>query len=114
VAPATQIPQVAPTPLDNVVTLVWVAKSMRELGCDSFSGEPDVEIAGRWLRTVENIMEQIQVTEDLLVNCATHLLSDRARSCGIQCDLGGLRGLGHGLNLEFNLRTSFTHHIIGR
>jgi hypothetical protein len=33
---------------------------------------------------------------------------------GIQYDLGGLRGLGHGLNLEFSLRTIFTHHIIER
>jgi hypothetical protein len=80
VAPATQIPQVAPTPVDNVVTLVRVVKSMRELGCDSFSGEPDAEIAGRWLRTIEDVMEQIRVTEDLRVNCATHLLSDKARS----------------------------------
>jgi hypothetical protein len=80
VAPATQIPQVAHTPVDNVVTLVRVVKSMRELGCDSFSGEPDVEIAGRWLRTIEDIMEQIRVTEELRVHCATHLLSDRARS----------------------------------
>jgi hypothetical protein len=80
VALATQIPQVAPTPVDNVVTLVRAVKSMRELGCDSFSGEPDAEIAGRWLRTVEDIMEQIRVTEDLRVNCVTHLLSDKARS----------------------------------
>jgi len=50
------------------------------LGCDSFSGDPDAEIVDRWLRTVEDIMEQIRVTEDLRVNCATHLLSDRARS----------------------------------
>jgi phage gp46-like protein len=63
-----------------VVTLVRAVKSMRELGCDSFSGEPDAEIAGRWLRTVEDIMEQIRVTEDLRVNCVTHLLSDKARS----------------------------------
>jgi len=80
VAPTTQIPQVAPIPVDNVVTLVRVVNSMRELECDSFLGEPDAEIAGRWLRTVEDIMEQIQVTEDFRVNCVTHLLSNRARS----------------------------------
>jgi len=77
VAPATQIPQVALIPVDNVVTLVRVVKSIRELGCDSFSGEPDAKITGRWLRTVEDIMEQIRVTEDLRVNFTTHLLSDR-------------------------------------
>ena len=65
VAPATQIPQVAPTPVDNVVTLVRVVKCMWELGCDSFSGEPDAKIASTWLHTVEDIMEQIWVTEDL-------------------------------------------------
>ena len=63
-----------------MVTLVWVVKSMWEFGCDSFSGEPDAEIAGRWLRTTADIMEQIQLIEDLRVNYATHLLSDRARS----------------------------------
>lgn len=33
----------------SVVTLVRVVKSMRELGCKLFAGEPDVEITGRWL-----------------------------------------------------------------
>jgi len=65
---------------DNVVTLVQIVKSMRELGCEPFLGEPDPEIAGRWLHTIEDTLDQIQVTEGLRVNCAAHLLFDRARS----------------------------------
>jgi len=59
VAPAMQVPPVAPAPMDNVVTLVRLVKSMRELGCKSFAGELDAVIVGRWLHTVEDIMEQI-------------------------------------------------------
>ena len=40
-----------------MVTLVRVVKSIQELGCDSFSGEPDAEIAGRWPRTIDEIMK---------------------------------------------------------
>jgi len=72
--------QAAPVPTtkaDNVVTLVWIVKSMRELGCEPFLGEPDAEIAGRWLRTIEDTLDQMRVTEDLRVNYVAHLLSDR-------------------------------------
>jgi len=61
VAPAMQVPPVAPAPMDSVVTLVRVVKSMRELGCKSFAGELDAVIVGRWLHIVEDIMEQIWV-----------------------------------------------------
>jgi hypothetical protein len=54
VAPAVQAVPAATTKADNVVTLVRIVKSMRELGCEPFLGEPDAEIAGRWLRTIED------------------------------------------------------------
>ena len=42
---------------DSVVTLVRIVKSMRELGCKPFLGEPDAEIVGRWLCTIENTLD---------------------------------------------------------
>lgn len=79
VAPAVQTIPVATAPVDSVVTLVRTVKSVRELGCEPFLDEPDVEIAGRWLRTIEDTLDHMQVAEGLRVNCAAHLLSDRAR-----------------------------------
>jgi hypothetical protein len=46
-----------------------------------FSGEPDAEIAGRWLRIVEDTLDQMQVADYLRVNCATHMFFDKAWSC---------------------------------
>ena len=66
--------------VDNVVTLVWIVKSMRELGCERFLGEPDAEIVGRWLRTIEDTQDQMQVTESLRVNCVAYLCSNKGRS----------------------------------
>ena len=80
IAPAVQTAPAAMTKADNVVTLVRIVKSMRELRCEPFLGELDAEIAGRWLRTIEDTLDQMQVTEGLRVNCAAYLLSDRARS----------------------------------
>ena len=51
--------------MDNVVTLVRIMKSIRELGYELFSRKPDAKIAGRLLHTVKDIMEQIRVIEDL-------------------------------------------------
>jgi uncharacterized metal-binding protein len=80
IAPVVQTALVATTKADSVVTLVRIVKSMRELECKPFLGEPDAEIARRWLRTIEDTMDQIQVTKGMRVNYAAHLLSDRARS----------------------------------
>jgi hypothetical protein len=80
ISPVVQAAPTAMTKADNVVILVRIVKSMRELGCEPFLGEPDAEIAGRWLRTIEDTLDQMQVTEGLQVNCVAHLLSDRARS----------------------------------
>jgi len=79
--PTIQMPQTAPmtsTTMDNVVLLVRLVKSMREMGCEPYMGEQDVEVAGRWIRKVEKTMIQISIPEGLRVNCATQLLSDRA------------------------------------
>ena len=64
--------------MDNVVPLVRLVKSMREIGCELYIGEQDAEIAERWIRKVEKTMIQISIPEGLRVNCATQLLSDRA------------------------------------
>ncbi|XP_073267141.1 uncharacterized protein [Populus alba] len=64
--------------MDNVVPLVRLVKSMREMGCEPYMGEQDAKIAGRWIRKVENTMIQISILEGLRVNYATQLLSDRA------------------------------------
>jgi hypothetical protein len=53
-------------------------KSMGELGCEPFLGEQDAEIAGRWMRKVENNMTQMRVPEDCWMNYALQLLTDRA------------------------------------
>ena len=77
----TQIPQAVPMTsitTDNVVPLVRLVKSMREMGCEPYTGEQDAEIAGRWIRKVEKTMIQISIPEGLRVNCAAQLLSDRA------------------------------------
>ncbi|XP_052302021.1 uncharacterized protein LOC112323659 [Populus trichocarpa] len=79
--PTTQIPQAAPMTsmtTDNVVPLVRLVKSMREMGCEPYMREQDAEITGRWIRKVEKTMIQISIPEGLRVNCATQLLSDRA------------------------------------
>jgi hypothetical protein len=57
--PATQIPQTAPVngaTTDNMVLLVRLVKSMREMGCEPYMGEQDAEIVGRWIRKVEKTM----------------------------------------------------------
>jgi hypothetical protein len=57
--PTIQMPQTAPmtsTTMDNVVLLVRLVKSMREMGCEPYMGEQDVEVAGRWIRKVEKTM----------------------------------------------------------
>jgi hypothetical protein len=57
IAQIAQVLPVAPALKDSVVTLVWVVKSMQELGCELFLGEPDAEIACRWLCIVEETIE---------------------------------------------------------
>ena len=53
---------------------------MRELGCESFLGVQDAEVAGRWLRKVENTLVQLRVPEDRRVDCVTQLLTEQAQT----------------------------------
>ena len=66
--PTMQIPQVAPMTsmtTDSVVPLVQLVKSMREMGCEPYMGEQDVEIARKWIGKVEKTMIQISTPEGL-------------------------------------------------
>jgi hypothetical protein len=62
-APAPIIPTVseAVTATNDVVQLVCLVKSMREMGCEPYSGEQNAEVAGRWIRKVEKTMIQIKI-----------------------------------------------------
>jgi len=78
--PAPIIPTVseAATSTNDVVHLVRLVKSMREMGCEPYSGEQDAEVVGRWIRKVEKTIIQIKIPHDLRVDCATQLLLDGA------------------------------------
>jgi hypothetical protein len=77
-APIIQTISEAATTTNDVVHLVHLVKSMREMGCEPYSGEQDAEVAKRWIRKVEKTMIQIKISHDLRVDCATQLLSDDA------------------------------------
>jgi len=62
----------------GVVTIVQWVKGMREMGCMTYGGEEDVEVAGHWLRKVKRVINQMQVLEELRVDCVTQLLVDSA------------------------------------
>lgn len=68
------------TPTNSVVVLVRIVKRMRELRCELFLGEPNAKITSKWLRIVEDTLDQMQFIEGLRMSCAAHLLSNRARS----------------------------------
>ena len=68
------------TPLaERVITLVQWVKDMQEMGCMTYSGEEDTEVVGHWLRKVEKVIDQMQVSEETQVDCVTQLLTDSAR-----------------------------------
>jgi hypothetical protein len=58
-----------------------LVKSMREMGFEPYMEQLNAEIAERWIRKVEKTMIQINIPNDLRVNCATQLLFDRAMTC---------------------------------
>ena len=64
----------------GVVTIVQWVKGMREMGCMTYHGEEDAEVARHWLRKVERVINQMQVLEELRVDCVTQLLVDSAHS----------------------------------
>ena len=53
---------------------------MREMGCETFSGEEDAKVAGHWMRKIERVIEQIQIPEETKVDCASRLLTESAHS----------------------------------
>jgi hypothetical protein len=61
--PAPIIPTVSEATIatNDVVHLVCLVKSMREMGCEPYSGEQDAEVVGRWIRKVEKTMIQIKI-----------------------------------------------------
>jgi hypothetical protein len=64
----------------GVVTIVQWVKGMREMGCMTYDGEEDAEVVGHWLRKVKRVINQMQVPEELRVDCVTQLLVDSAHS----------------------------------
>lgn len=49
----------------NMVLLVRLVKSMREMDCKPYMGEQGAEIARRWIRKKEKTIIQIKIPEDL-------------------------------------------------
>jgi len=58
----------------EVVTIVHWVKGMTEMGCMTYRGKEDAEVAGHWPRKVERVINQMQVLEELRVDCVTQLL----------------------------------------
>jgi len=79
-SPAPIIPTFSETATatNDVVQLVRLVKSMREMGCEPYSGEQNAKVAGMWIRKVEKTMIQIKIPHDLRVDCATQFLSEDA------------------------------------
>jgi hypothetical protein len=46
----------------------------------TYYGKEDAEVAGHWLRKVERVINQMQVPEELRVDCVTRLLVESAHS----------------------------------
>jgi len=53
---------------------------MQEMGYVTYCGEEDAEIVGHCLKKVEKVIGQMQVQEELRVDCATQLLIESAHS----------------------------------
>jgi hypothetical protein len=64
----------------GVVTIVQWVKGIREMGCMTYRGEEDAKVTGHWLRKVERVINQMEVPEELRVDCVTHLLVKSAHS----------------------------------
>ena len=46
-------------PIDHVVALIWILKSMREMGYEPFLRDQNAKIIGRWIRKIEKNLIQI-------------------------------------------------------
>ena len=71
VALAVQPAPVVTTPTDSVVILVWIMKSIRDMDCEPFMGDHDVEVASRWIRKIEKTLILIKVLDELKVDSAS-------------------------------------------
>jgi len=56
VALAVPLALVITEPTDNVVILVQIVRSKREMGCDPFLGDQEVKIIGKWIRKIEKTL----------------------------------------------------------
>jgi hypothetical protein len=50
-------------PIDHVVALIWILKSMREMGCGPFLRDQKAKIIGRWIRKIEKNLIQTKVLD---------------------------------------------------
>jgi hypothetical protein len=55
-------------------------KGIREMSCMTYRGEEDAKVTGHWLRKVQKVINQMQVPEELQVDCVTLLLIESAHS----------------------------------
>jgi uncharacterized protein involved in tolerance to divalent cations len=53
---------------------------MREMDCMTYRGEEDTEVVRHWARKVERVINQMQVLEELRMDCVTQLLIKSAYS----------------------------------
>nr|XP_034898788.1 uncharacterized protein LOC118037019 [Populus alba] len=50
------------------------------MGCMTYRGKEDAKVTGHWLRKVERVINQMQVPEELRVDCVTQLLIESVHS----------------------------------
>lgn len=41
---------------DNIIALVRIVKSMREMGYEPFLSDQDIEIVGKWIKKIEKTL----------------------------------------------------------
>jgi len=80
VSPIVLVAPVVMTSKNNMVALVQIMKSLRQMGYKPFLGDQDAEITGRWIKKEEKTLVWIMVLDELRVDHATQLLSNRAQS----------------------------------
>jgi hypothetical protein len=59
----------AQAPRDSVVTFVWWAKSITEVGYEQYYGEQDAEVTRRRIKKMEQIFVEIEVLVEVRVKC---------------------------------------------
>jgi hypothetical protein len=64
--------------VDNVIALVWIMKSMREMGCGPCMRDQDAKVVSRWIKKIKKTLIQIKVPNELRADYTTQLRTDRA------------------------------------